>query len=275
MNGTILVGMTDSEAARRAADWAAQRAADRRDRLVLVSVVGGAIGVVGEGAVLEDAVALTRRRLEEEGRRLGADEVRVLHGRPVEQLIADSADADLLVIGSDYRGPGSGPARGTHGLRITAGAACPVVVVPPFDLSGRSGVVVGVDGSELSEAAIRFAAAEADRTHEPLIAVTSWAPVTTPLGVVSYPDHYRDNVQKLAEEALGLSLAGLAQDYPDLEVRRVVEAGLPAEVINRAAAHARLAVVGSRGRGAVTRFLLGSTSHEVLLTLATATAVVR
>lgn len=275
MNGTILVGMTDSEAARRAADWAAQRASDRGDRLVLMSVVGGALGVVGEGAVLEDAVSLTRATLEREAERLGAAEVRVVRGKPVEQLLSAAAGADLLVIGSDFRGTGSRVARGPHGVRLAAGAPCPVVVVPPFDVTGRAGVVVGVDGSELSEAAIRFAAAEADRLGEPLIAVSAWMPITAPFGVVTYPEGYRENAQRLAEEAMGVSLAGLAQDYPDLDVRRVVEPGDPATVITAAASAARLAVVGSRGRGAVARFLLGSTSHEVLLTLATVTAVVR
>jgi nucleotide-binding universal stress UspA family protein len=275
MHGTILVGMTDADAAREAAEWAAQRASDRGDRLVLMSVVGGALGVIGEGAVLEDAVAVTRAKLQPLADRLSAAEVRVVHGRPVEQLLAAAASADLLVIGSDFRGPGSRPARGPHGVRLAAGAPCPVVVVPPFDLTGRTGVVVGVDGSELSEAAIRFAAAEADRLGEPLVAVSAWMPITAPLGVVTYPEGYHENAQHLTEEAMGISLAGLAQDYPDLEVRRIVEAGDPATVLSAVASSARLAVVGSRGRGAVARFLLGSTSHEVLLTLATATAVVR
>lgn len=275
MNGTILVGMTDSPAARAAAEWAAQRASDRGDRLVLMSVVGGALGVVGEGDVLEHAVETTRAQLEREAERLGAVEVRVTRGKPVEELLTASETADLLVIGSDFRGPRSGITRGPHGVRVAAGSSCPVVVVPQFDLAGRTGVVVGVDGSELSEAAIRFAATEADRLGEPLIAVSAWTPITATLGVITYPDDYRENARRLTEEAMGLSLAGLAQDYPDLEVRRIVEASDPAMLINRVAADARLAVVGSRGRGAVARFLLGSTSHDVLLTLSTATAVVR
>jgi len=275
MNATILVGMTHSPAALKAAEWAAQRAVERGDRLVLMSVVGGALGVIGEGAVLEDALEVTRAQLEQVGARLGAAEVRVTRGKPVEELLSASRDADLLVIGSDYQGAGRGIRRGPHGVRIAAAAPCPVVVVPPFDVSGRTGVVVGVDGSEVSEAAIRFAASEADRQGEHLIAVSAWMPITAPMGVIGYPDGYHENAQHLTEEAMGLSLAGLAQDYPDLEVRRIVEAGDPATVLNRVAADARLAVVGSHGRGAVARFLLGSTSHEVLLTLATATAIVR
>ena len=73
-------------------------------------------------------------------------------------LIDASEEADLLVIGSDYTGTG-GPARGAHGVRIASGAHCPVVVVPDLEVAGRAGIVVGVDGSPISEQAIAFAAA--------------------------------------------------------------------------------------------------------------------
>ncbi|MFX6230669.1 universal stress protein, partial [Acinetobacter baumannii] len=70
-------------------------------------------------------------------------------------------------------------------------------------------------------------------------------------------------------------LAGLRQDYPDLAVTTLVESGYPAQVLARTAHSARLLVVGSPGRGAVARFLLGSTSHAVLSHLPTVTVVVR
>lgn len=281
---SIVVGITAAPASRRALDWAVQRAADRHQSLELVSVVGGAVGAVGEREIVDRAMAAQRQVLEAEALRIAdrgvTTTVRVDRGNPVARLIDASTDAALLVIGSDYRGPDSGPARGAHGVRIVAGAHCPVVVLPDLDLSDRAGVVAGVDGSEVSEHAIAFAAAEADRLGEPLTLVTAWSPVLMPDhgGVYpesGYPQEYLVNMQALSQEALSLSTAGLRQDYPDLEIRQHVEEGRPSAVINRLAASARLTVLGTHGRGAIARFLLGSISEEVLARLATATAIVR
>lgn len=284
MNDTIIVGVTDAAVSERAIDWAVRRAADRGGRVELLSVVGGAIGAVGEDAVISDALRATEAMLNSKVRDITADGIEVTTrteaGNPVAALIEASRFASLLVIGSDYRGPHSGPARGAHGVRIVAGAHCPVVVLPDLDLSDRAGVVAGVDGSEVSEHAIAFAAAEADRLGEPLTLVTAWSPVLMPDhgGVYpesGYPQEYLVNMQALSQEALSLSTAGLRQDYPDLEIRQHVEEGRPSAVINRLAASARLTVLGTHGRGAIARFLLGSISEEVLARLATATAIVR
>ena len=277
---SIVVGITDAPVSRRALEWAVQRAVDRHQSLELISVVGGAVGAVGEYEVVERAMDAKRRLVGAESSRIAdrgvATTVRVERGNPVRCLIDASKDAALLVIGSDYRGPDSGPERGAHGVRIAAGAHCPVVVVPDLDLTERAGVIAGVDGSEVSEHAIGFAAAEADRLGEPLTLVTVWTPIVTPRNTRGhYPEEYLTNMQALSEEALSLSTAGLRQDYPDLEIVRHVEKGYPSAVINRLAASARLTVLGSHGRGAIARFLLGSISEEVLARLATATAIVR
>ena len=279
MNEKLVVGVTDASASRRAVDWAVERAAARGDRLELVSIIGRAKGVRGEGPVIEEALQLTRSLLDREAERVRAHgvpvETRIGRGKPVEQLIDASKGAALLVIGSDYRGPETGPARGPHGIRITAGAHCPVAVVPDLDLTGRSGVVVGIDGADVSEAAIAFAAAEADRSAEVLTAVSAWSPVTVPLGLRSYPDDYLGIMHRMAAETLAGSVGGLPSKYPDLGLELVVERGEPALLINRVAAHARLTIVGSHRRGAMARFLLGSTSEQVLARLATTTIVVR
>ncbi|WP_203582319.1 universal stress protein [Microbacterium hibisci] len=279
MGEAIVVGVTDAAVTRRAVDWAAQRAVERRQPLELLAIVGGAIGAVGEDSLVEGALGQARERADAEASRVataGLDvRVRVERGNPVAKLLDASTDAALLVIGSDYQGPGSKSARGAHGLRVAAGAHSPVVVVPDFDVSERSGVVVGVDGSPISEKAVAFAAAEADRLGEPLVAVSVWTPLEVPRNMGSYPVQYLENMAKLTEEAQALALAGLSGRYPDLEIVRRVERGYPSQIINELAATARLAVVGSHGRGALARFLLGSISQEVLARLATATAVVR
>lgn len=285
MNDTIVVGVTGAPVTRRVVAWASARAAARDQSIELIAVVGGAIGAVGEGDVIDRALTAAQHLLDDEAAEIRRTApgvkvtTRVDAGNPVAVLIEASAKAALLVIGSDYRGPGSGPARGAHGVRIAAGAHCPVVVVPDIDdldAPERSGVVVGIDGSEVSEDALRFAAAEADRLGEKLVAVSVWTPLEAPRnGLAVYPDLYLTNMQASTEEVLALALAGLASDYPDLVVERVVARGFPSQVITEYARTARLAVVGTHGRGAIARFLLGSISQEVLSRLVTVTAVVR
>ncbi|UNK70873.1 universal stress protein [Microbacterium sp. H1-D42] len=281
MTEKIIVGVTEASGSRRAVDWAAARAIARRQQLELIGVIGGAVGNVGEGSVLEAAWAATQELLNEEAERVAADDLvvttRVESGNPVSVLTDASEHAALLVIGSDYRGPGDGPARGSHGIRIAAASASPVVVVPDFEITGeRSGVVVGVDGSPTSEPAIAFAAAEADRLGEPLTAIIVWTPIATPRNAVMVmPQAYREGMEQNARESLALSIAGLRSQYPGIEIEEAVAEGYPSAVINELAESARLTVVGSRGHGTVRRLLLGSISHEVLQRLATVTAVVR
>lgn len=280
MSGKIIIGVTDAPVSTRTVDWAIARAVARRQSIELLGVVGGSIGMVGEATIIAMATEATQRTLEREAERVTAAGVpvttRVAVGDPAHELIAAGKEADLLIIGSDYQGPEGPRARGSHGIRVVAASECPVVVVPDIDLDDRRGVVVGVDGSEISAHAIAFAAAEADRLGEPLIAVSVWTPIAAPrnAGMV-VPEEYRSGMNEQTRAALALSLAGLRAQYPGLEIEEHTAEGYPSVEINRLAAGARLTVVGSRGRGPIRRFLLGSISHEVLQRLATVTVVVR
>ena len=156
-----------------------------------------------------------------------------------------------------------------------AGAHCPVVVVPDIDTTGRTGVVVGVDGSEVSHAALAFAAAEAARFAEPLTVVSTWMPVVYTGDIAPYPDMYLTDLQGTTE-AFAQSMADeVRKDHPNLEIVVHVDEGDPAAVITEVAASARLAVVGTHGRTGLARFLLGSVSTQVLDHLTTVTAAVR
>lgn len=280
MAGKIIVGVTDAPVSARAVKWALARAQARGGSVELLGVVGGSIGMIGEASLLAMASTATedalRARAEEHADSGVTVTTRVVVGDPVHELVAAGRDAELLVIGSDYQGPEGPRSRGSHGIRIVAASECPVVVVPDIELGERRGVVVGVDGSEISAKAIAFAAAEADRLQEPLTAISVWTPIVAPRGAAMVmPEEYRRAMAEQARAGLALSLAGLRAQYPGIEIEERVAEGYPAVEINRIAGDARLTVVGSRGHGAIRRFLLGSIGHEVLQRLASVTVVVR
>ncbi|MCC4908190.1 universal stress protein [Microbacterium sp. cx-59] len=278
MPGTIVVGVADAPSSQSALEWAVERARRTGETVELVAVVGGAVGVVGEDDVVDRLVTRARTALDAEASGLTASGLsvtaRAVAGDPVGVLVEASATADLLVIGGEARGHGR---RGHHGARIAAGAHSPVVVVPATSAADaeRRGIVVGVDGSDASAAAIEFAAAEAARGGDALTLVSAWLPVAVPGDFGVYPDTYLTDLAGVTEAAVDAVTERIRAAHPDLTVRAAVVEGDPAEVIAEHARKARLTVVGSHGRGALARFLLGSVSEEVIGRLAGPTAVVR
>jgi len=279
MSEKIVVALSAAPVSERVVTWAEQHAKALGQSVELVTVVGGAVGAVGEDSLAQTAHDVAQQMLETHATRLkdaGVDvATRVDRGNPVAVLVDASETATLLVIGSDSKGPGSGSVRGAHGIRISAAAKCPVVVVPDFDVSGRTGVLVGTDGSEVSAAAVHFAATEAVRLGEPLTALSVWTPMPIPGPLSGYPEPYLDDMQGVTAEILRGALASVREEHPELEIIERVECGYPSTIITELAKDARLAVVGSHGRGAFARLLLGSISHEVLARLGTVTAIVR
>lgn len=119
-------------------------------------------------------------------------------------------------------------------------------------------IVVGVDGSEASIDAVRWALHQASVTGCSLEAVTTW----------QYPKEYgaqwvAEDVQwdVLAKTILDDSLATV--DLHGVEVTRTVAEGHPAEILTNASMNADLLVVGSRGHGGFVGMLLGSVSEHV------------
>jgi nucleotide-binding universal stress UspA family protein len=83
----------------------------------------------------------------------------------------------------------------------------------------------------------------------------------------------------VAEEervVLAETVAGLAEEYPDLTVKQVLVTDRePAKALVDAARGTKLLVLGSRGRGSFRRLLLGSTAHAVLAQLPCPTIITR
>lgn len=160
-------------------------------------------------------------------------------------------------------------------MKIAAVAHCPVAVIPAEQEDAGSGVVVGVDGSEASKRAIAFAAEEASFRGVPLVAVYAWMPPLTPGLEYLWSEELVTAQQAAAEESIAIGTAGLAERYPDLEVRREIVQAPPVTALLQVAETAEMVVVGSRGRGGISRLLLGSVSHGVLNALPCTTVVTR
>ncbi|WP_164863475.1 universal stress protein [Agromyces sp. LHK192] len=280
----IIVGVSAGGPASEAAvEWAACRAVGRGLPLRLVHVVDSAIQATGDAELLLAAHSVAERSLDAAkavaarvapGIEVGAD---LEQGQAVEVFDRLSRNAELLVVGSDWHGGKRPSRRGVHSLRIAAASHAPVAVIPDIDVSARRGVVVGVDGSEQGRRALDFAVGEAGRLGEPLIALHAWDIAVMVGGEYGYGVAMvgTDELGDAAAEVLDEVIAPVSADHPDLEIVRRVVAGDPVSSLVDESMDASLLVVGSHGRGALARFLLGSVSHGVLSHLECPTVVVR
>jgi nucleotide-binding universal stress UspA family protein len=132
-------------------------------------------------------------------------------------------------------------------------------------------VVVGVDGSDSSRQALDWAVEEATRRSLPLQALCAWrsdyrAETVAPL-VPSLEDDSRSIVETAAAHATAVS--------PGLDVSTNTVHAQAASALIAASRQADTVVVGSRGVGAVTEALLGSTSMQLAAYASCPVVVVR
>jgi nucleotide-binding universal stress UspA family protein len=202
--------------------------------------------------------------------------VEVVVGDTVPVLLHEATDAAVLVLGSRGLGEFRDLAAGSVMTHLATHATCPVVVVPAGWNAGEREIVVGVDGSEHSAAAIAYAFEQAELTGAPLTAVLAWHdPQSTGPGDMLPPVYDVDALEEDSATVLGESLAGQTIDHPDVKVTEKLVHGPAANALLDASRTAGLVVVGSRGRGAFRGLLLGSVSRAVLHHASCPVAVVR
>ncbi|ANZ13781.1 universal stress protein UspA-like protein [Streptomyces noursei ATCC 11455] len=270
---SIVVGVDPDPSQRTALAWAADQAARRRMPLCVVHAEGVPTGgyrktevrpsweewnqslhEAGE-RVLEDAVAFVENR---------QPQVRIsallAEGRPAWVLREQARDAAEVVLGSRHLGRVQevfNPA--SVALPVMAHVSCPVVVVPEAEHVTQDPpyVVVGVDGSAHSAAAVDIAFQQAALHGAVLRAV-----------YVRSPERFRvrdeDTVEGEYRSLLSETVAGRTATYPEVELHHEVVLGHPVEALAKASAHALCLVVGTRGRGGFTGMLLGSVSQGLL-----------
>lgn len=128
-----------------------------------------------------------------------------------------------------------------------------------------SAIVVGVDGSEGSIRALRFAFDEARIRDAEITAVSAWTlPVAAyEAGWLRAPVEFGE-FSNSARATLDTSLESVGAATSGIKVTKVVSEGQPADVLCSEAKDAELLVVGSRGMGGFGSLVLGSVSQQCL-----------
>lgn len=275
-SSTVVVGINGTASSRSALAYAAAQARRRRAPILLVHtwtlppVLDGGEAMIlpeiaaAEASVLTEATALLNDTAP------GLDvRTQLSQGSPGQELVRASKDAALVVVG---RAPGHSSWLGHVLGSLGTAAGCPVISVPEGAQDRTGDVVVGVDGSSCSAAAVEFAFAEADSSGSSLLAV-----LALEAGFDAYVPSapFLEKLLDGGRRELSEAVAGWGEKYPDTEVRELASLRSPLTALHEAGESARLIVVGSHGRGFAGRQIFGSVSSSILRDASCPVAVVR
>ena len=120
-------------------------------------------------------------------------------------------------------------------------------------------IVVGVDGSAPSKAALAWAVSQAKLTGAVAEVVTAWEfPATYGYPMTAFEVSWEDLARQVAREAI----AEVAAKTEPVQIICQILEGSAAQVLVKESAGADLLVVGSRGHGGFVEALLGSTGQH-------------
>ena len=182
-------------------------------------------------------------------------------------LLDAATNASLLVVGARGNGALKGLVLGSVSRHCLNHATCPLAVVragPRLRAAASTErIVVGIDGSEGSRAALLWAVDEALARHATLDALLTWH---LPY-VGGYPYSGPSFDPGALEDDARTTLQGLVASTDNAglvaPVNEVVLLGDAAAALVDASSGADLLVVGARGLGGFAGLLLGSVSHHV------------
>ncbi len=198
---------------------------------------------------------------------LEPEDIAIVQGDAGAVLCDTAADASLLVVGTRNLGTIRANFLGSVGRYCADHTPVPLIIVPADNdetPAGGGGIVVGVDGSPNSIAALRWAAEHF--TDAPITAVASWqTPIDGPVmfgGGRFDLKAFQAQAATVAEETTEKVSADLGIDT-DRITRKVVE-GDPRWTLHAEQSGADLLVLGQRGRGGIAHLIVGSTTTSLI-----------
>ncbi|CAB0571768.1 universal stress protein [Corynebacterium diphtheriae] len=288
----VVVAVDGSEASQNAVRWAANTANKRGVPLRLAASYTMPQFLYAEGMVppqelFDELQSETMDMIE--AARVVAHEVApdikigyvIAEGSPIDMLLDMSSDVTMIVMGSRGLGGLSGMVMGSVSAAVVSHADCPVVVVRSdnhvTETNKYGPVVVGVDGSDVSQRATEFAFEEAQARGAKLVAIHTWMDmqVQASLAGLAAAQQEWEIIEKEQTTLLKGRLQPLLERFPDVEVEMVITRDRPVRALEDCAHNAQLLVVGSHGRGGFRGMLLGSTSRALLQSAPCPMVVVR
>jgi nucleotide-binding universal stress UspA family protein len=121
--------------------------------------------------------------------------------------------------------------------------------------AARPAIVVGIDGSELSAPALRWAVQQARLTHAEVHAVIGW---DVPATIYLTPTYTEADYLRDAQKALDSVVDPIMREAPDVPIHKRAVQDRPGLALTGAAVGAALLVIGSHGRGEFPGLHLGS-----------------
>jgi nucleotide-binding universal stress UspA family protein len=282
----VVVGVDGSKPSLEALEWAVQEAVVRDVRLHLVYVLEptylqSPLTAPAPADMPEAEAAAHRlvRDLVQRARELAPSvdvAGSVQSGSPSGELLRAAATGELLVVGSTGHGAVPGVLLGSVSTSLAVHSAVPVVVVRSASKPPSGRIVVGVDGSPAALAAVEFAVKQASWRGASLTAVhVSTGPFPLVATTAEPQRIHKRDVDPTEAAVVAEILAGWEEKFPDVLIDRIFMVGHAVPALAVAARGSDLLVVGSRGRGAFSRLLLGSVSLGVLHLAECPVAVVR
>ncbi len=277
--GAIVVGVDGSEGATHAACWAAAVAAKFETSLHIVHAAPSV------GHNLTDTVAALRAAVMSYQRDYAeiivADVRQAVRSRypdlevtmvstdvPVGEVLLQAGEAArMIVMGSSAVTPAGALFLGSTTLSVATHADCPVVAWRGPNVMPTDGpVVVGLDETDSSSAALQSAFEFAERFDVKLAAVRSWS-MRRPAAAVTIPLMIDWDALEAAEWAQLTNVVDhVNRSHPKVDAKCFVETkGAAAALLDQIDVDgAQLVVVGTRGRNALASAVLGSTALNLL-----------